>query len=130
MPFDGEVARLLVVVGCGNGRCSLCELLAAGLPFDVLLSASSLPGPSPYPLRVGDIGASRGATVRRFCAEGDHVPSSLGVDALCNLEGVVGRVDWYVGVKGLTVAWGDADGDSCRRNGDARGELNERGEGL
>lgn len=45
---------------------------------------------------------------------------------VAELKGLVGEV---VGVLGRSVVEGDA-GDSGRRKGDARGDPNERGEGL
>lgn len=43
------------------------------------------------------------------------MPSALATDEFCRREGVAGRVDWYFGVD-----WLGDDGDSGRRNGEAR----------
>lgn len=67
------------------------------------------------PLLVGDDGVSRLRSVK--------VCSIEGVEELASFDGVEGRFDWKVGVVARTVA--GEDGDSGRRNGEARVELND-----
>lgn len=99
---------------------------------------SAVPPASPLPFLVGDAGGSRGLADNRFCPRGVHALAlavgdsvATGEVASRSFEGVVGRVDRCVGVVGRIVDEGeDAAGDSGRRKGEVRGELNERGEGL
>lgn len=86
-------------------------------------------------LRVGDTGWSRSRGVREdVSSRGVQNPSfEAGVLAFWSFDGEVcgtlGVELAFVGVVGRIVVDGEA-GDSGRRNGEVRGEPNERGEGL